>query len=233
MELDVRIFSVNEQQMNMPLCNLYQKIVTAVTGLPDSNQYHFTIRLDSSTCAFNISHFLSMLEPTEYRTAIPDLEKKVDHNYFKTKDGKLATGKALYSCLKALLNDFTILKTKLELKKKDMTVRTVSQEFPSNVEGQSSMGTPGTQQSRGARKSMHSATPPPAPRRSKMATSSVAAAAEKDPSPPVPGEQSFVSAVTEVPLPYDSKKTHDYIASAEAYKAYWNHCTDAYIFRLE
>ena len=209
------------------------RCITDVAGIPDREQYHFTIQLDSAKCDFNISHFLSTLEPTEYRTEIPDLEKKIDHNFFKTKDGKLATGKALYSRLKTLLNDFTILKAKLELKKKDMTVRTVSLEFPSNVEGQSSTGTRGTQQSQGTRKSRYSSTPPHPPRRSKLASTTAGTLKGNDSSADITGKQTFASAVTDVPLPYDSKKSHDYIASAGAYKAYWKHCTDAYIFGLE
>ena len=79
-----------------------------------------------------------------------------------------------------------------------------------------------------------SATPPRAPRKSKIGINlSSGIAAAQDPSAVLPGELSFVSAVTEVPVPYDAKKLHNYIASAEAYKAYWKHYTDAYIFGLE
>ncbi len=67
---------------------------------------------------------------------------------------------------------------------------------------------------------------------SNLALSSGRRGGEGAPSISVAGEQSFASAVTNVPEAHDPKRKYDYKQSTEAYKNYWTSCTDAYIFEI-
>ena len=57
--------------------------VTVQTRLTEAEQYHFTIVLDSAEIPFYVSNFIESLEPTDYNSEIPELEKKVDIGFFK------------------------------------------------------------------------------------------------------------------------------------------------------
>ncbi len=94
------------------------------------------------------------------------------------------------------------------------------------------MGTPGTQQSRGTRRSKQATTPPTGTRKSNLALSSGRRGGEGAPSISIAREQSFAPTVTDVLEAHDPKRKHDYKQSTEAYKNYWTSCTDAYIFEI-
>ena len=59
--------------------------VTAQTRLTEAEQYHFTIVLNSAEISFNVSNFIESLEPTDYNSKIPELEKKIDIGNSKQK----------------------------------------------------------------------------------------------------------------------------------------------------
>jgi len=142
------------------------------TGKQEAEQCHFTIIVDSLKIPFSVTHFLETLEPTEFRTKIPELEKKIDNNFFCTTLRKTFTGRPLCSCLRKLFVTFEILKAKLESTKKDMSARIVSEDLPAKgADGRMSIGILGAQNSRGIRKNAQSRTAPPAPVRSNLASS--------------------------------------------------------------
>jgi len=59
----------------------------AQTRKQKAEQCYFTIIVDSQKIPFAITHFLETLEPTKYRSKIPELEKKIDNNIFHTQAG--------------------------------------------------------------------------------------------------------------------------------------------------
>jgi hypothetical protein len=84
--------------------------VTAQTGIPEEQQCHFTIVLDSAKISLNITPFIMTLEPTEYRSEIPEMEKKIDNNFFHNAAGKLFTRKTLCNRLRTLFVTFEVFK---------------------------------------------------------------------------------------------------------------------------
>jgi len=123
----------------------------------EAEQCHFTIILGSQKIPFAITHFLETLEPTKYRYEILELEKKINNNNFCTPTGKALSGRLLCTQLRSLFVTFEVLKAKMEMAKKDMSTRTVSQNLPSQgVEGRTSTRTSGTQSSRGTRRNLQS-----------------------------------------------------------------------------
>lgn len=61
--------------------------VTAQIQKKDEEQYHFTLVINSAKLPFYVSHFIDSLAESEYSTEIPELERKVDSGYWKTKKG--------------------------------------------------------------------------------------------------------------------------------------------------
>jgi len=66
--------------------------VNAISGKSDKEQCHFTIILDTKKIPFTMTHFLETLEPIEYRTDIPDFEKKIDAKEYCTPAGNPLSG---------------------------------------------------------------------------------------------------------------------------------------------
>ena len=56
--------------------------ITAQTWLTETKQHHFTIVLNSAEGPFYVSNFIESLEPTDYNSEIPELEKKVDIGWY-------------------------------------------------------------------------------------------------------------------------------------------------------
>jgi len=140
----------------------------------------------------------------------------------------------LYSHLRTLFMMFKVLKVKLESTKKDMSTRIVSQDLlTQGAEERTSIGTLGTQSSRGTRQNLQSRTLPPMLVQSNLASSSRRKTKETVVEESVPGEASFASAITNISEAHDPQCVRNYKESIEAYKNYWATYTDVYIFAIE
>jgi len=158
-----------------------------------------------------MTHFLGTLEPTEYGFEISKLKKKIDNNDYCTPAGRALSSRPLYTRLRSLFLTSEVLKAKMEIAKKDMSTRTVSQDLPSQgAEGRTSIGTPGTQSSRETRHNLQTGTPPPAPGRNNLASSSRKKKKETPVQQSVRGEASFASTVINIPEVHDPQRVYDY-----------------------
>ena len=90
--------------------------------------YHFTIILPSKQIPFTLSHFLESLEPTDYRGEIKHVEAKIDRGKYKERDGSPAVGKRLCTKVNSLLQDFSVIRGKLEVQRAFASPRSVSRE---------------------------------------------------------------------------------------------------------
>ena len=63
------------------------KCMTTIPDVEKNNQYHFAVFIDSVLIPFNLSPFLSSLEPTPYSSEIKELETKLDRNEWKNANG--------------------------------------------------------------------------------------------------------------------------------------------------
>ena len=66
---------------------------------------------------FTLLHFLKSLEPTEYRGEIKHVVAKIDRGEYKERDGSLAVGKRLCTKVNSLLQDFLVIRGKLEVQR--------------------------------------------------------------------------------------------------------------------
>jgi len=208
--------------------------VTTAIGKKDEDQYNFTIVVDSKKIPFYVSNFIDTLEPTEYRVEIPELEKKVDSGFWRNPTTKAhVVGKALCSRLTQLFTDMAVLRGKLEIKWAQNAARSVSQEPIGPSEGQGSLGTPGTQHSKGAKSRKSLSTPPTAPKKSPLASSSAAKESQPSSSAATAKKPSFAEAVLDLPEATDPTRKVDYQVSTEAFKNYWATCSEAYVFEVD
>jgi len=163
--------------------------------------------------------FLVTLAPLEYRDEIPELEKKIDDNFFQTTASNTFLRKMLYNQLWKIFVDFEVLKAKLDTKKKDMTPRSMSQKIPSQGgEGQGSIGTLGIQTSRRMNRNNHP--PPSGTRRSNLVSSFARKGLEQNPVASTVGEYSFASVVIDILEAHEPMYKHDYLKLMGAYKNY-------------
>ena len=102
------------------------KCMTLKPGIERSQQYHFTICLNTLLIPFLMSPFLRSLEPTPYRTEIKELEAKIDRKEYQNVDGLPLNGKKLATKIRCLFNDFAQLKGKIEMRLTIQKPRTVS-----------------------------------------------------------------------------------------------------------
>ena len=92
------------------------------------DEYHFTLILPSKQIPFTLSYFLESLEPTNYRGEIRHLEAKIDRGEYKERDGSPAIGKRLSTKVNSLLQDFSVIRGKLEVQRAFASPRFVSRE---------------------------------------------------------------------------------------------------------
>ena len=88
--------------------------VTSGDLINPGDEYHFTLIIPTHQISFSLLHFLESLEPTPYRTEVKHLEAKIDKGEYKDRDGSPATGKRLCTKVNTLLQDFSIIRGKLE-----------------------------------------------------------------------------------------------------------------------
>ena len=105
--------------------------------------YHFTLILPSKQIPFTLSHFLESLEPTKYRGEIKHVEAKIDKGEYKERDGTPVVGKRLCTKVNSLLQDFSVIRGKLEAQRAFASRRSVSRERRPPGPSQGSVDTAG------------------------------------------------------------------------------------------
>ena len=91
------------------------KCMTTIPEVEKKNQYHFFVFIDSVLIPFNLSPFLTNLEPTSYSSEIKELETKLDRNKWKNANGTPLNWKKLCNKIWHLFTDFHTLKGKLQM----------------------------------------------------------------------------------------------------------------------
>ena len=104
------------------------KCMTSRILIRPKDVYHFTLILPSKQIPFTLSHFLEILEPTEYRGEIRHVEAKIDKGEYKERDGSLTVGKRLYTEVNSLHQDFSVIRGKLKAQRAFANPRSVSRE---------------------------------------------------------------------------------------------------------
>ena len=114
--------------------------------------YHFTLILPSKQIPFTLLHFLESLEPIEYRGEIKHVEAKIDRGEYKERDGSPAIGKRLCTKVNSLLQDFSVIRGKLEAQRAFASPRSVSREKRPPSPSQGSLDTAGASPTSGRAK---------------------------------------------------------------------------------
>ena len=104
------------------------KCMTSGVLIRPQDVYHFTLILPSRQIPFSLTHFLQSLEPTDYRGEIKHVEAKIDRGEYKERDGFLAVGKRLCTKVNSLLQDFSVIRGKLEAQRAFASPCSVSRE---------------------------------------------------------------------------------------------------------
>ena len=104
------------------------KCMTSKILIRPEDEYHFTFILFSKQIPFTLSYFLESLEPTNYRGEIRHLESKIDKGEYKERDGSRAFGKRLCTKVNSLLQDFSVIRGKLEAQRAFASPRSISRE---------------------------------------------------------------------------------------------------------
>ena len=81
------------------------KCMILMPSIERSQQYHFTICLNTLLIPFTMSPFLRSLEPTPYRMEIKELEAKIERKKYQNVDGLPLNGKMLAAKIRCLLNN--------------------------------------------------------------------------------------------------------------------------------
>ena len=90
------------------------KCMTSGILIRPEDVYHFTLILPLKQIPFTLSHFLESLEPTKYKGEIRHVEAKIDRGEYNERDGSPAVEKRLYTKVNSLLQDFSVIRGKLE-----------------------------------------------------------------------------------------------------------------------
>ena len=114
--------------------------------------YHVTLILPSKQILSTLSHFLESLEPTEYKGEIKHVEVKIDRGKYKERDESPAVGKRLCTKVNSLLQDFSVIKGKLEAQRAFTNPRSVSREKRPPGPSQGSVDTAGASPTSGKAK---------------------------------------------------------------------------------
>ena len=128
------------------------KCMTSGVLIRPQDVYHFTVILPSKQIPFTLLHFLESLEPTDYRGEIKHVEAKIDTGEYKERDGSLAIGKRLYTKVNSLLQDFSVIRGKLEAQRTFASPRSMSREKQPPGPSQGSVDTTGASPASGKAK---------------------------------------------------------------------------------
>ena len=104
------------------------KYMTSGVLIRPKDEYHFTPILPSKQIPFTLSNFFESLEPTKYKGEIKHLEAKIDRGDYKEQDGSPAYGKRLCLNLNSLLQDYLVIRGKLEAQRAFASSWSVSRE---------------------------------------------------------------------------------------------------------
>nr|PNR52963.1 hypothetical protein PHYPA_009338 [Physcomitrium patens] len=193
------------------------KCVTIEVLIDPTDEYHFTVLIPSKRIPFTMSPFLESLEPTEYSGE---------------KDGSPAFGKWLCTNINLLLQDFSVIKGKLEAQKLLAVPRSVWREVRAVGGSQASVDTaaPVPSSSRGKAKPRSSSagrgstrSSPIAPSRDRRAASGSSQVSEVQ-------HPTLADAMTDVPSSYELQSKPDFKYITAVYKKFWSEYKDAYNF---
>ena len=211
------------------------KCMTSRILIRPEDVYHFTLILPSKQIPFTLSYFLESLEPIEYRGEIKHVEAKIDRGEYNERDGSPTVGKRLYTKVNSLLQDFSVIRGKLEAQRAFASPRSVSREKRPPGPSQGSLDTAGASPASGKAKPRRpSASVGERPtqkcplasssgRQSTGATSQVSEVAEA----------SLADTMSKVPSSYEPQKKANFKHITEVYKKFWSECEDAYIFGVD
>nr|PNR27966.1 hypothetical protein PHYPA_028558 [Physcomitrium patens] len=190
------------------------KCVTTEVLIDPTDEYHFTVLIPSKRIPFTMSPFLESLEPTEYSGEVKQLEAKIDRGDYNEKDGSPAFGKRLCTKINSLLQDFSVIKGKLEVQKLLAALRSVRREVRAVGGSQASVDTtaPAPSSSRGKAKPRY---------RARIDENSQVSEVQ---------HPTLVDAMTDVPSSYELQSKPDFKHITSVYKKFWSECEDAYIF---
>ena len=197
--------------------------------------YHFTLILSSKQIPFTLSHFLESLEPTEYRGEIKHVEAKIDRGEYKERDRSPAIGKRLCTKVNSLLQDFSVIRGKLEAQRAFANLRSMSREKRPTGPSQGSVDTAGAGLASGrAKPRRQSASVGGRPNRS----SPLASSSGRQPTVATSqvlkvAEASLADAMSKVLSSYEPQKKANFKHINAVYKKFWSECEDAYIFGID
>nr|PNR28878.1 hypothetical protein PHYPA_027570 [Physcomitrium patens] len=208
------------------------KCVTTEVLIDPTDEYHFTVLIPSKRIPFIMSPFLESLEPTEYRGEVKQLEAKIDRGDYNEKDGSSAFGKRLCTKINSLLQDFSVIKGKLEAQKLLAAPRSVRREVRAVGGSQASVDTvaPAPSSSREKAKLRSSSAGRGSTRSSPIAPSGDRRAASGSSQVSEVQHPTFTDAMTDVPSSYEPQSKPDFKHITAVYKKFWSECEDAYIF---
>ena len=128
------------------------KCMTSGVLIRPQDMYHLSIILSSKQIPFTLSHLLESLESTDYRGEIKHVEVKIDRGEYKERDGSRAVGKRLCTKVNSLLQDFSVIRGKLEAQRAFSSPRSVSREKLPPSPSQGSVDTVGASSASGRAK---------------------------------------------------------------------------------
>ena len=197
--------------------------------------YHFILILPSKQIPFTLSHFLESLELTEHRGEIKHVEAKIDRCEYKEWDGMPIGGKRLCTKVNSLLQDFSVIREKLETQRAFASPRSISRERRPPGPSQGSMDMVGASLASGKAKPRRpSASGGERPtRKSPLASSSGRQPAGAASQVSEVAEASLADAMSKVPLSYEPQKKANFKHIHAVYKKFWSKCEDAYIFGVD
>ena len=197
--------------------------------------YYFTLILPSKQIPFTLSHFLESLEPTEYRGEIKHVEAKIDRGEYKDRDGSRAVGKRLCMKVNSPLQDFSVIRGKLEAQRAFASPRSVSREKrpPGPSQGSLDMARASLASGRAKPRRPSASVGERLTRKSPLASSLGRQPASATSQVSEVAEASLADAMSKVPSSYEPQKKADFKHINAVYKKFWSECKDAYIFGVD
>ena len=216
--------------------NLIQvKCMTSGVLIKPEDMYHFTLILPSKQIPFSLTHFLQILEPTDYLGEIKHVEAKINRGEYKERDGSPAVGKRLCTKVNSLLQDFSVIRGKLEAHRAFARPRSVSREKqpPGPSQGSVDMVGASPTSGRGKPRQQSGSVDGRPTRNSPLASSSGRQSAAATSQMSEVAEPSLADAMSKVPSLYEPQKKADFKHITAVYKKFWLECEDAYIFGVD
>ena len=161
--------------------------------------------------------------------------RKIDRGEYKDRDGSLAVRKQLCTKVNSLLQDFSIIRGKLEAQRAFANPRSMSREKrpPSPTQGfvDTARASPASGRAK-PRKPSGSVSGRPT-RNSPLASSSGRQSAAATSQMSEVAKASLADAMSKVPSSYEPRKKADFKHINKVYKKFWSKCEDTYIFGVD